>query len=70
MIRPAQFHEVGYHEAIVQCRYWYLKWKRLPKWRFIARHNALIHADVWGQVAKELHAKEQDASEGNPIPRS
>ena len=41
--------------ATAQCRYWYLRSKDLPRWRFRARARARERAELWGLIARLTH---------------
>lgn len=49
------------HFAVAMCRYWWLTYEDLPRWRIFKRRQALELAQMWGNAA--IKASIEDEAE-------
>lgn len=51
-----------YHYAKDRSRMHYLRWEKLPRWRWRARRRALKAAEQWGRISILAKMQEQNAN--------
>lgn len=61
--KPAKVPATAYRQAVANTRFWWNRYRSLPRWRLLARRKALGNAQSWGEYTKQLHADESGSSE-------